>query len=202
MPRALGARVLRRGAGPGVLPPHPLSCFRSLRGGGVGGVACCRVLGRCALVSGPLGPPPVFLGGSGVVGGLVVNCIVDASICGRPRYRELCCWSPVCLFSCLVRRAARAGVVRVARAPQWRGDRRGRARLARRGRVAVSRAALCRVLCCVLFVFMSVRWMPWHRGPMKDAVACDIPRGAGLRAVIRGFPNGGTRRPLWGVTRV
>ena len=48
---------------------------------------------------------------------MVVNCIVDASICGRPRYRELCCWSPVCLFSCLVRRAARAGVVRVARAP-------------------------------------------------------------------------------------
>ena len=37
---------------------------------------------------------------------------------------------------------------------------------------------------------------------MKDVVACDIPRGAGLRAVIRGFPNGGTRRPLWGVTRV
>ena len=53
MPRALGARVIRRGAGPG---PSPLSCFRSLRGGGVGGVACCRVLGRCALVSGPLGP--------------------------------------------------------------------------------------------------------------------------------------------------
>jgi len=49
---------------------------------------------------------------------------------------------------------------------------------------------------------LSVRWMPWHRGPMKDAVACDMPRGAGLRAVIRGFPNGGTRRPLWGVTRV
>ena len=108
-------------------PPLLISCFppcagarrglRSLRGGGVGGVACCRVLGRCALVSGPLGPPPVFLGGSGVVGGLVVNCIVDASICGRPRYRELCCWSPVCLFFCLVRRAARAGVVRVARAP-------------------------------------------------------------------------------------
>ena len=22
---------------------------------------------------------------------MVVNCIVDASICGRPRYRELCC---------------------------------------------------------------------------------------------------------------
>ena len=162
-----------------VFPPRagPVGVSVHCGAGVWGGVACCRVLGRCALVSGPLGPPPVFLGGSGVVGGLVVNCIVDASICGRPRYRELCCWSPVCLFSCLVRRAARAGVVRVARAP-------------------------CVVLCCVLFVFMSVRWMPWHRGPMKDAVACDIPRGAGLRAVIRGFPNGGTRRPSWGVTRV
>ena len=119
MPRALGARVLRRGAGARAPPPLLIPSSASAHcGAGVwGGVACCRVLGRCALVSGPLGPPPVFLGGSGVVGGLVVNCIVDASICGRPRYRELCCWSPVCLFSCLVRRAARAGVVRVARAP-------------------------------------------------------------------------------------
>ena len=30
-----------------------------------------------------------------------------------------------------------------------------------------------------LFVFMGVRWMPWHQGPMKDVVACDKPRGAG-----------------------
>ena len=210
MPRALGARVLRRGAGPGVLPPSDLLLSAvcggpsgSPPGGGVWGAwHAVGFWGGAPWCPGPLGLLLSFLGGSGVVGGLVVNCIVDASICGRPRYRELCCWSPVCLFFCLVRRAARAGVVRVARAPQWRGDRRGRARLARRGRVAVSRAALCRVLCCVLFVFMSVRWMPWHRGPMKDAVACDIPRGAGLRAVIRGFPNGGTRRPLWGVTRV
>ena len=185
MPRALGARVLRRGAGPGVLPPLLISCFPScagarrglrLAGRGCGGRG--MLSGSGAVRPGVRAPwaPPAWVG-SGVVGGLVVNCIVDASICGRPRYGELCCWSPVCLFFCLVRRAARAGVVRVARAP-------------------------CVVLCCVLFVFMSVRWMPWHRGPMKDAVACDIPRGAGLRAVIRGFPNGGTRRPLWGVTRV
>jgi len=26
---------------------------------------------------------------------------------------------------------------------------------------------------------LSVRWMPWHQGPMKDVVACDKPRGAG-----------------------
>ena len=183
MPRALGARVIRRGAGPGVSPLILSRDFRRVRGpsgsppgGGCGGRG--MLSGSGAVRPGVRAPwaPPAWVG-SGVVGGLVVNCIVDASICGRPRYRELCCWSPVCLFSCLVRRAARAGVVRVARAP-------------------------CVVLCCVLFVFMSVRWMPWHRGPMKDAVACDIPRGAGLRAVIRGFPNGGTRRPLWGVTRV
>ena len=29
------------------------------------------------------------------------------------------------------------------------------------------------------FVFLGVRWMPWHQGPMKDVVACDKPRGAG-----------------------
>ena len=55
------------------------------------------------------------------------------------------------------------------------------------------------VLCVV---FMGVRWMPWHQGPMKDVVDCDKPRGAVLRALIRGFPNGGTRRPSRGVTRV
>ena len=80
-----------------------------------------------------------------------------------------------------------------------------------RVRLLLGVCVLSRVLCVVIvnlfvclcvFVVMSVRWMPWHRGPMKDVVACDIPRGAGLRAVIRGFPNGGTRRPSWGVTRV
>ena len=55
-------------------------------------------------------------------------------------------------------------------------------------------------VCLLLFVFLSVRWMPWHQGPMKDVVACDIPRGAGWRAVIRGFPNGGTRHELCRVT--
>lgn len=34
--------------------------------------------------------------------------------------------------------------------------------------------------------------MPWHQGPMKDAVICDKPRGVGKRAVIRGCPNGET----------
>ena len=54
--------------------------------------------------------------------------------------------------------------------------------------------------CVLLFVFLSVRWMPWHQGPMKDVVACDKPRGAGWRAVIRGVPNGGTRHELCRVT--
>lgn len=34
--------------------------------------------------------------------------------------------------------------------------------------------------------------MPWCDGPKKDVVACDMPRGVGLRALIRGCPNGGT----------
>ena len=42
--------------------------------------------------------------------------------------------------------------------------------------------------------------MPWHARPMKDVVACDIPRGVGIRAVIRGFPNGGTWPDLCLVT--
>ena len=176
MPRALGARVLRRGAGPGPSPLILSRDFRRVRGpsgsppGGGGGCGGRGMLsGSGAVRPGVRAPwaPPAWVG-SGVVGGLVVNCIVDASICGRPRYRELCCWSPVCLFFCLVRRAARAGVVRVARAPQWRGDRRGRARLARRGRVAVSRAALCRVLCVVRFYERSV-----------DALASGADEGRG-----------------------
>jgi hypothetical protein len=36
-------------------------------------------------------------------------------------------------------------------------------------------------------------WMSWHREATKDAVACDKPRLAGKRALIRGFPNEETR---------
>src|SRR3712207_7599919 len=42
-------------------------------------------------------------------------------------------------------------------------------------------------------VFKGTRWMPWHQEPMKDVGACDKPRGAGNRAVIRGCPNGETQ---------
>ena len=107
------------------------ACVSSLCGGAGGlvggGVARCRGLGQCALVLPVLSVPAVRRVGTGLVGGLVVNCIVDASIfdlCGVP--------------------ARGAGAFR-----------------------------------SVLFVFMSVRWMPWHQGPMKDVVACDKPRGAG-----------------------
>src|SRR4051794_20501241 len=35
----------------------------------------------------------------------------------------------------------------------------------------------------------GVRWMSWHREATKDAAACDKPREAGKRALIRGCPN-------------
>lgn len=123
--------------GVGVVAAPRRSCA-SLLSGGVGGVgvARCRGLGQCALVAPALSWLAVLLlwwvaGRGGVVGGLVVNCIVDASIF------DLCVAHLAALLCC--------GVVGA----------------------------------CVLFVFMSVRWMPWHQGPMKDVVACDKPRGAG-----------------------
>ena len=66
------------------------------------------------------------------------------------------------------------------------------------GLVVVGICVLCGWLCGQ--VVKGARWMPWHQEPMKDVGACDMPRGAGNRAVIRGFPNGGTRRPSWVVT--
>ena len=42
-------------------------------------------------------------------------------------------------------------------------------------------------------VTKGARWMPWHQEPKKDVEACDKPREAGNRAVIRGSPNGETR---------
>ena len=53
--------------------------------------------------------------------------------------------------------------------------------------------------CMLCQVFKGTRWMPWHQEPMKDAGACDMPRGAGSQAVIRGFPNGETWPSLWTV---
>ena len=123
-------------------------------------VSCfCFPLLCCCLFGGGVG-------GCGGVGGLVVNCIVDASIfvlCG--------------VFLLCASRPGPAALFVV----WW---------------------VLGVVLPVLCVVFMGVRWMPWHQGPMKDVVDCDKPRGAVWRALIRGFPNGGTRRPSWGVTRV
>ena len=41
--------------------------------------------------------------------------------------------------------------------------------------------------------------MPWQLKAMKDAVACDMPRGVGKQTLIRGFPNGETH-PISGIS--
>jgi hypothetical protein len=43
-------------------------------------------------------------------------------------------------------------------------------------------------------VWKGMRWMPWQQEAMKDVGACEKPRGAGKHAMIRGCPNGETRR--------
>ena len=47
----------------------------------------------------------------------------------------------------------------------------------------------CERFCFVLFfvfclVLLGIRWMPWHQELMKDVAACDMPRGAGERALL------------------
>lgn len=47
----------------------------------------------------------------------------------------------------------------------------------------------CEHICSVLFfvfclVLLGIRWMPWHQELMKDVAACDMPRGAGERALL------------------
>ncbi len=43
--------------------------------------------------------------------------------------------------------------------------------------------------------------MPGHKEPMKDVGVCDKPRGGDNRPVIRGCPNGETRRDVSRGTR-
>ena len=38
--------------------------------------------------------------------------------------------------------------------------------------------------------------MPWRQQAMKDVLVCDKPRGVDKWTLIRGFPNGETRRTL------
>jgi hypothetical protein len=54
----------------------------------------------------------------------------------------------------------------------------------------------------VLQATKSQRWMPWRLKPKKDVGGCEKPRGAADQASIRGYPNGETRHPSWGVTPV
>ena len=54
----------------------------------------------------------------------------------------------------------------------------------------------------VLQATKSQRWMPWRLMPMKDVGGCEKPRGAADQASIRGYPNGETQHPSWGVTPV
>ncbi len=68
--------------------------------------------------------------------------------------------------------------------------------------LSTSRGAL---FCCVCWWFVwqvgkGAWWMPWHREPMKDVGACDMPWGVGNRALIRGCPNGETQLELCPVT--
>ncbi len=42
--------------------------------------------------------------------------------------------------------------------------------------------------------------MPWQQEAMKDVGACEKPRGAGKHAMIRGYPNGETRRGSYRAT--
>ena len=143
----------------------------SLGGGGcgppVGGrPASCFGGGVCWVR--PFRRDPSFVGGCGGCGGLFVICIVVASI-------FVVCARPPFLF------------------------RPARVRGACGGRVARGAAVLwwwswaCFLLCVVLW---GIRWMPWHQELMKDVAACDMPRGVGERALIRGCPNGGTRPGL------
>ena len=134
------------------------------------GGAAAPFLGGCVGFGPSAGILP-SLGGCGGCGGLFVICIVVASIfvvCARPP-------------SCFVLRwpwGVWGGVWPAGPVPLlcW-----GRGVWA------------CFLLCVVLW---GIRWMPWHQELMKDVAACDMPRGVGERALIRGCPNGGTRPGL------
>ena len=59
---------------------------------------------------------------------------------------------------------------------------------------------LCVLVVCCGQVVKGTWWMPWHREPMKDVGACEMPWGVGNRALIRGCPNGETQHESCRVT--
>ena len=107
-------------------------------------------------------------GGCGGCGGLFVICIVVASI-------FVVCARPPSFLFCLARVRGAWGACGPRGRPLWWWS------------------WACFLLCVVLW---GIRWMPWHQELMKDVAACDMPRGVGERALIRGCPNGGTRPGL------
>ena len=42
----------------------------------------------------------------------------------------------------------------------------------------------CFLVVWFCLVLLGIRWMPWHQELMKDVAACDMPRGAGERALL------------------
>lgn len=188
---------------------------RRLRPCGVGGQWC----GACCWVPGPPGPlsgvvfrsrrPGPVLCGVGVWGGVVwwfENWRVDASMNGVPL------WGVPGVFVLLILSnrsvpACRVGAwivfasVLVSRPHCWCG-------WCLDDLISCRRVFQCRwhgpvapLFCGVGgFVAMGVWWMPWQAVPMKDVWGRDRPRGAADRALIRGCPNGVTRRLLWAGT--
>ena len=139
----------------------------------VGGVAplfggCCRLLFWWGVCwVRPFRRDPSFVGGLWWLWWVVCDLYSGCE--------HLCCLraSPLLVLSC-VRRGACGG----ACGPRAR---------------PVAGVWACFLLCVVLW---GIRWMPWHQELMKDVAACDMPRGVGERALIRGCPNGGTRPGL------
>ena len=168
----------------------------------VGGRARCRVHvqhpwpplffgGCCRLLPGGLRPPllGVLLLPASVWGCVGFGPSAGSSPCGGGLWWS---WWVVCdLYSgcehlCCLR--ASPLLVFVLRVCVGRGGACGP-----RGRPLWWWSWACFLLCVVLW---GIRWMPWHQELMKDVAACDMPRGVGERALIRGCPNGGTRPGL------
>ena len=182
----LVGRVLVVGLGMGALllwaDGRAVGFTSNTRGPPFGGAALLPWWGVVAPSLGG-GPPPVL------VGGVLGSALLPGSflrwglwwlwwvVCDLYSGCEhLCCLraSPLLVLSCV-----RRGVCGGACGP--------------RGRRFVVVVVGVFLLCVVLW---GIRWMPWHQELMKDVAACDMPRGVGERALIRGCPNGGTRPGL------
>ncbi len=141
------------------------------------GKRVCWVVGSCGTLLGPEGTGARCL--SACVVWVVGGCVVVV-LGVRVGSSANCSRRVACVCTCVVGVGVGCGSwsVRSLRTVQW------------------TRASF---ICGQ--VFKGARWMPWHQEPMKDVGACDKPRGAGNRAVIRGCPNGETPLGASPVTR-